>query len=717
MWDKERTSINCGRSNSLAQFTSTEGTMKTAIILLGLVALAMGVALPKHQDMKFKPVEGKFVEYQKKILSLFEHSEQLDFHSEYYKVGKEYSIEDNINNYTNKKAVEEFLSLYRIGFLPKFHKFSIFYEKMRNEAIALFHVFFYAKDFETFYKTASWAKVYLNEEQFLYAYYIALVQRADTDGLVLPAPYEVYPQFFFNKETLIRMYRTKMQGGLFNPKEGAEYGIVKENDYYVYYANYSNSLSYPNQEQKLSYFTEDVGLNSYYYYFHSYLPFWWDSEKFPMFKNRLGEIFFYYYQQLLARYYLERLPNGLGEIPQFSWYSQFKTGYYPQLTGNFLPYAQRSNDYDLHKEQNYEYIRFLDTYEKTFFQFLQKGEFKNVEKESNYVGNYWHKNADLYSEHSQKDLHQFSYEIIARRVLGGSPKPADSYFFMPTALDFYQTSLRDPAFYQLYQRIMDYLIDYKEYVKPYSYNDLHFVGVKINDVKVDKLVTYFDYFDFNVTNSVFYSQEELKSYPTGFMIRQPRLNHEPFSVNVNVKSDVASDAVFKIFIGPKYDSNGYPVKIEEDWMKFYELDWFVQKLVPGENKVQRKSSDFMFFKDDSVPINEIYQWLDQGKVPYDMSAAAANMPRRLMLPKGTYGGYPFQMFVFVYPYNGVSKDADAFKNFINDNKPFGYPFDRPVNEIYFKQPNMYFEDVEIYHKDAFFPYQLNVPSYFSQKKF
>ena len=43
----------------------------------------------------------------------------------------------------------------------------------------------------------------------------------------------------------------------------------------------------------------------------------------------------------------------------------------------------------------------------------------------NYVGNYWHMNEDLYSEHSKKDLHQYSYEIIARRVLGASPKPID----------------------------------------------------------------------------------------------------------------------------------------------------------------------------------------------------------------------------------------------------------------------------------------------------
>nr|AVC68643.1 arylphorin subunit b [Spodoptera exigua] len=690
--------------------------MKTVLVLAGLVALVMGSAVPHHHDIKLKPVEPQFVEYQKKILALFEHSKQLEYHADYYKVGKDYDIEANIQNYSNKQAVDEFLLLYRTGTLPKYYPFSIFYQRMRDEAIALFHVLYFAKDFDTFYKTACWAKVYMNEEQFFYAYYIAIVQRKDTTGIVLPAPYEVYPQLFMNKDVQSRMNYVKMQNGLLNEKLAAQYGMVKENSNYVFYANYSNSLSYPNKEQKLSYFTEDIGLNSYYFYFHSQMPFWWKSEKLSVLKDRLGEVFFYYYQQLLARYYLERLPHGLGEIPEFSWYSNFKSGYYPQLYSVLAPYAQRSNDYKIHNEKNYEYIRFLDTYEKTFFQFLQEGEFKTPEKEINYVGNYWHMNSDLYAEKSDKDLHQYSYEIIARHVLGASPKPFDKYTFMPSALDFYQTSLRDPAFYQLYQRTIDYLIDYKQYVKPYDHNDLHFVGVKINDVQVSELITYFDYFDLNATNSVFYNKEELKSYPMNYLVRQPRLNHKPFSVKLDVKSDVASDAVFKIFIGPKYHANGYPVNIEDDWTKFYELDWFVQKLVPGENKIERKSSEFVLFKDDSVPINEIYEFLDQGKVPYDMSVQPDNMPRRLMLPKGTLGGYPFQLFVFVYPYNSVKKGENVFESYILDNKPFGYPFDRPVREAYFRQPNVFFKDVRIYHKDAYYPYELNVPSYFVQKK-
>ncbi|XP_022823236.1 arylphorin subunit alpha-like [Spodoptera litura] len=687
--------------------------MKTVLILAGFIALVKGGALP-HENLKTKYVEEPFIERQKQILALFEHSEQLDIHSEYYQLGKYYNIEANIDNYSNKDAVKEFLILFKAGFLPKYHKFSVFYERMRNEAVAMFYMMYYANDFDTFYKTASWAKIHMNEEQFLYACYIAVVQRGDTTGIILPAPYEIYPQFFFNKEVLLRMYRTKMQGGVFNGEAAAYYGIVKENHSYVYYANYSNGLTYPNQEQKLSYFTEDIGLNSYYYYFHTHMPFWWKIEKLSILKNRTGEFFFYYYQQLLARYYLERLTNGLGEIPEFSWYSKFETGYYPQLTGNFLPFAQRSNDYEIHNENTYDYIRFLDAYEKTFSQFLQKAEFKSPEKQLNFIGNYWHTNSNLNDEKINKDLHQYSYEIIARHVLGASPKPVAKYDFLPTALDFYQTSLRDPAFYQLYQRIINYLIEYKEYLDPYEYNDLHFEGVKINDVKISELVTYFDYFDFNATSGVYFSQDELISYPTTYVIRQPRLNQKPFTIKVEVTSTVETDAAFKIFIGPKYDPTGYPTNIEESWTRFCELDWFVYKLVIGENKVERNSSEFLFFKDDSIPIKEIYQWLDQGKVPYDMSVQPDNIPRRLMLPKGTPGGFSLQLFVFIYPYNNQTGD-NPFQNYILENKPFGYPFDRPVRETYYGQPNMFYEEVQIYHKGPYFSYELNVPTYFQSR--
>ncbi|CAK1586885.1 unnamed protein product [Parnassius mnemosyne] len=696
--------------------------MKTLLVLAGLVALALSGAVPQQQfNYKTKTVDAEFAAKQKKIFDLFFAPHQIDTDAEYYKIAKDYNIEANVENYTNKKAVEDFLVLYKYGFLPKSHVFSIFYDKQRDEAIALFYLFYYAKDFETFYKTAAYARVYFNEGQFLYAYYIAVLHRADTKGIILPAPYEIYPDFFINTDVSYRMFRTKMQGEIFNPADAAEYGVVRENDYYVYYSNTSSYWSY-GDEDKLSYFTEDISLNSHYYFFNSYFPFWMKGDIFQEWKERRGESYFFFYKQLLARYYLERLCNGLGEIPEFSWSKPIKSGYLPFLT-YYYPFIQRPAYYQIPYESNIQELQFLDTYEKTFLQYLERGRFKAYNQEVdfsnsksiNFVSNFWQSNADLYEKFGPRNYLR-SYEVIARRLLGAAPESVDKYTYLPTALDFYQTSLRDPVFYQLYSRILKYFIQYREYVPTYTKDMLHYIGVKINDVKVDKLVTFFDYFDFDVTNGVYFSPEQLKTYKfTPFKVRQPRLNHKPFTVTVDVKSDVEGGAVFKIFMGPKYNGEGYPISLEDNWMNFVELDWFVEKLNVGQNKIERSSSDFLLFNEDTVPMTEVYKLLEQGKVPAHMSTETGFMSSRLMLPKGTKGGFPYQFFVMVYPYQGTENVTKPSASFRIDNQPFGYPFDRPVNEAYFMQPNMYFKDVFVYHEDDIFPYQYSYPYYVGQE--
>lgn len=269
-------------------------------------------------------------------------------------------------------------------------------------------------------------------------------------------------------------------------------------------------------------------------------------------------------------------------------------------------------------------------------------------------------------------------------------------------------------FYQLYSKIMNYFLRYKQYLAPYTQDKLHYVGVKVTDVQVEKLVTFFDFFDYDVTNALYKNLEELKTFTPRYVVRQPRLDHKPFSVTIDVKSDVETEAIVKVFMGPKYDSNGYPISLEDNWMNFVELDWFKQKLTPGQNKIVRKSDQFFFYKEDSVPITQLYKFLEQGKVPVDMSQDVDSMPKRLMLPKGTDGGFPFQFFVFVYPYQAPTKEYEQI-DFLLDSKPFGYPFDRPAYETYFKQPNMFFKDVFIYFQGEHFPYSLNNPFYAPHK--
>lgn len=263
----------------------------------------------------------------------------------------------------------------------------------------------------------------------------------------------------------------------------------------------------------------------------------------------------------------------------------------------------------------------------------------------------------------------------------------------------------------MYKRIIYYYIQYKQYLEPYTKEQLQFQGVKVTDVTVDKLETYFEFFDFDATNGLYYTKEESNNFDYYFKVRQPRLNNKDFTVNIEVKCNVSTDAVFKIFLVPKYDGAGNVIPLEQNWVNFYELDWFTQKLNPGKNTIQRNSNQFFFFKEDSIPTRDIYQMLDQHKVPTDMSEYYDALPLRLMLPKGTYGGYPFQLFVYVYPYTQVEADYGDFKDFVVDNKPFGYPFDRPIDARYFYQPNMFFKDVSIYHTGDFYPYEYNTPDH------
>jgi len=86
-------------------------------------------------------------------------------------------------------------------------------------------------------------------------------------------------------------------------------------------------------------------------------------------------------------------------------------------------------------------------------------------------------------------------------------------------------------------------------------------------------------------------------------------------------------------------------------------------------------------------------------------------PERLLLPKGKKGGQAYTFFVILTPYIKQSEhdfEPYNYKSFsycgvghnnkYPDDKPLGYPFDRPIYGSEFYTPNMYFKDVIIFHK-------------------
>jgi len=108
--------------------------------------------------------------------------------------------------------------------------------------------------------------------------------------------------------------------------------VVAGYEQYTAYANFSGLYDVTNPEQIVSYFTEDVGLNAYHAYSQLYNPFWLKSEKYGVPKYNRGENFYYYYQQLLARYYLNRISTYLPEVDRFDWEENNVKVYFPSET-------------------------------------------------------------------------------------------------------------------------------------------------------------------------------------------------------------------------------------------------------------------------------------------------------------------------------------------------------------------------------------------------
>lgn len=138
-------------------------------------------------------------------------------------------------------------------------------------------------------------------------------------------------------------------------KPGAGY------DTYIIPANYSGwylNLD-SDEEHKLSYFTEDIGLNTYYMYYRFEHPFWLSTEEFGLTPGFRGEEYLYGHKQLWNRYFLERISNDLGYVEDFDWDLEFHTAYYPTMTfHNSFPYPQRPH-WSRFPEYKFKYIEVI----------------------------------------------------------------------------------------------------------------------------------------------------------------------------------------------------------------------------------------------------------------------------------------------------------------------------------------------------------------------
>lgn len=718
--------------------------MKTTLALVFLATVAIAAAVPSHGHNNRFLADKQLLQRQNDILKLLVRIEQPNYYEDQAQLGNTYDIESSIKDYKYPEEVKKFVFAYKKGFLPRGVPYSSYYTSQSYETELLFKLLVAAKDYDTFYKTAAWARININELQFLIAFSSAVYAREDLQDIVLPAPYEIYPYLFVDADVIQKAYETKMW----------DVGLTSHKTY-VFPANYTVYTP----EQSVKYFTEDPGLSTFYInFYYNYAPFF-NGTEYGVQYDRRGDLIYYLHQQLLAHYSLERLSNDLPDVEPYYYDKPFQTTYYPNLrypngqevpvrpyqytqsslyghsghslyesnfeggnkeyysgnylTGNYQPtyYYGYANNY------NYYYPEDIQLYEKRILDGIDIGFLVSEEakvkyplyedylKGINYLGNVIEGNGDSINKKFYGAI------LTSYRQL----QPYSNIPVAPSALQNIFTVLRDPANYQILKRI-DYLFRrYKNSLPQYTYQELAFPGVTIENVDVDKLITYFDYFDIDLDNVVNVKTAEDGQF-IDYRARQTRLNHKPFTYKIDVNSDKTTDVYVRVFLGPKHDYLGREFNINDRRHYFVEIDRFPYKVQTGKTTIQRNSresnvvaSDYPSYRTLLRKVGDALEGKDQFYI--DKTESYCGYPERLLLPKGKKGGQAFTFYVILTPYTqqgehdfepynykAFSYCGVGYNNKYPDDKPLGFPFDRPISGADFYTPNSYFKDVVIFHK-------------------
>lgn len=220
--------------------------MKTVFVLL-LACLAAVNAKYMTENVKFATDD--FMVKQKAIFEIFMNVWQPEIHNSYYEMSQKFKFSDYSGKFTNAEAYEDFMHHFKHGFLGMDEIFAPFQTDQNEQIMAVFKMFYYAADWNTFYNFMSWARFHISPGMFIQALTMGVLHRDDFAGIVLPAIYEVTPYYFFNNYVINSAQRMMMLGTTKMEKQGDLFT-------HTFPMNYTNHYVETNHDSKLAYFME-----------------------------------------------------------------------------------------------------------------------------------------------------------------------------------------------------------------------------------------------------------------------------------------------------------------------------------------------------------------------------------------------------------------------------------------------------------------------------
>ncbi|KAF2893372.1 hypothetical protein ILUMI_12800 [Ignelater luminosus] len=596
--------------------------------------------------------------------------------------------------------------------LGRHDNFSLFIPKHRRLAGRLINIFMGMRNVDELQSMAIYARDRVNPYMFNYCLSVALLHRKDTQDIDVPSFIESFPDKYVDSKVFTRAREEATV-----VPDGSRMPIEIPIDF---------TASNLEDEHRLAYFREDLGINLHHWHWHLVYPF--DADIRIVQKDRRGELFYYMHQQIIARYNAERLCNQLARVKRFiDWRKPIQEAYFPKLDSLVASRAypsrvsnQKLQDLRREQDQIRADVDQLERWRDRIFEAIHSGQIQTENGEIKTLGEFdgidtlgnmiessiISPNRTFYG-----DLHNMGHVFLSY-IHDPDHRHLESFGVIGDST----TAMRDPIFYRWHAYIDDMCQEFKATIPRYSVNDLNYDGVTVQSIqcqskdgKANELNTFWQQSDVDLSRGMDFQ-------PRGSVfVRFTHLQHQSFSYSINVNNSGGQrQGTCRIFIAPAQDERGNPWSFRDQRGMFIELDKFVVNLRPGQNTITRRSTESSV----TIPFGRTFRNLDLnrptgGEALEQFNFCGCGWPQHMLIPKGTAEGFKCHLFVMISDYandrvnqdnSGLCNDSSSYcgikDKLYPDRRSMGYPFDRlPRDGVqvleHFLTPNMRVQTVSI----------------------
>ncbi|XP_037049326.1 phenoloxidase 2-like [Bradysia coprophila] len=574
--------------------------------------------------------------------------------------------------------------------------FSLFNQKHKEIAAQLTKIFLDAPNAASLLSTAAYVKDRVNIYLFQYSLSVAVQHRQDTRNIDLPSIVQTFPDQFVDPSAF--------------PKAREELALVSQENRMNIDIPLNFTATDKEAEQRMGYFREDIGVNMHHWHWHLVYP--GEGDRRVVDKDRRGELFYYMHNQIINRYNVDRMCNGLERVkPLTNLRVPVPEAYFPKIirSSNNRAYPPRHansmlSDVNRPGDNTIVELGDIERWRDRIYQAIDQGYV--VDGGGRQISLLGDDGIDILGnviEASSLSPNRLLYGNLhneGHNVISFVHDPDQKYLEEYGVMGDVTTAMRDPIFYRWHSFIDGVFARYKKNIAPYhAETELMYNGVTVTSVgvqitksksaKQNVLLTYWQRSDVDLSAGLDFGRD-------GNVYAQfTHLQHAPFEYTINVEnsSSAQRQGTCRIFLCPINDERGTPLSFEEQRKLMLEMDKFTVQLNPGSNMIRRRSHESSV----TIPYERSFRRIGSQYQPVDPVQRAqfqfcgCGWPQHMVLPKGTIDGARFNIFVMISDYDldrvdqpdasNVCNDAASFCGLKDqkypDKRAMGFPFDRP----------------------------------------